>query len=39
MKSFKPRTFAEWIDLELEFHGSVWKRRQRACPAAPHFRC
>lgn len=25
MKSFKPRTFADWIDLELEFHGSVWK--------------
>ena len=25
MKSFKPKTFAEWIDLELEFHGSVWK--------------
>lgn len=25
MKSFKPRTFAEWVDLELEFHGSIWK--------------
>lgn len=25
MKSFKPRTFADWVDLELEFHGSVWK--------------
>lgn len=24
MKSFKPKTFAEWVDLELEFHGSVW---------------
>ena len=25
MKSFKPKTFADWIDLELEFHGSVWR--------------
>jgi DNA-binding GntR family transcriptional regulator len=25
MKSFKPRAFVEWIDLELEFHGSIWK--------------
>jgi DNA-binding GntR family transcriptional regulator len=25
MRSFKPRSYAEWIDLELEFHGSIWK--------------
>ena len=25
MKSFKPRSYAEWIDLELELHGAVWE--------------
>ena len=25
MKSFKPKTFADWVELELEFHGAVWK--------------
>ena len=25
MKSFKPKAFLEWIDLELEFHGAIWK--------------
>ena len=25
MKSVKPRTYAEWIDIELELHGSIWK--------------
>lgn len=25
MKSFKPHSYAEWIDLELELHGSIWR--------------
>jgi DNA-binding GntR family transcriptional regulator len=24
MKSFKPKAFVDWIDLELEFHRAVW---------------
>ncbi|MEW5978737.1 MAG: GntR family transcriptional regulator [Acidobacteriota bacterium] len=25
MKSFRPRAFADWAELDLEFHRSVWK--------------